>query len=320
MNFMRKQYFIWLLISLSYLAVCFLIVNEQISRSQTYIHKTINTCLKESITKDFLERTSSCSTLNNGDAPKKVKDVTIMADRGKRVKITFKDSLDYHIANYLISQFILSKSIPINPDNFNSIFSQMLRENSLITEKTGIVYSYNKKFKYSNNDSISPLKAYCTALVLLDIQKTVGVKAWVIYPWTTIVKNVNFKIIWPLLFCLPIFFPLFYFYYGKKTVVNTEKYIQVANIRLDETKKRLYIDGELCKIKIMDFNLLKLFLEAPDFFLTRETIKTYFWPTDINSDDKINAHILAIRRVLKEYPQINLITEKKKGYQLQILS
>ncbi|HAY25210.1 MAG TPA: winged helix family transcriptional regulator, partial [Bacteroides sp.] len=42
------------------------------------------------------------------------------------------------------------------------------------------------------------------------------------------------------------------------------------------------------------------------------------WPTDDNANEKIDAHIKSIRKVLKEFQEYKLITVRGKGYYLRI--
>lgn len=51
--------------------------------------------------------------------------------------------------------------------------------------------------------------------------------------------------------------------------------------------------------------------------LTREEIKETFWPTDENASEKIDTHISNIRRILKNFPQYQVVTIRGKGYYLQ---
>ena len=52
--------------------------------------------------------------------------------------------------------------------------------------------------------------------------------------------------------------------------------------------------------------------------VSREEIKKSFWPTDDNANEKIDAHIKSIRKVLKEFQEYKLITVRGKGYYLRI--
>ena len=69
-----------------------------------------------------------------------------------------------------------------------------------------------------------------------------------------------------------------------------------------------------------DFNLLLLFINAPEHFLTKEDIKNVFWPQEDKPDNKIHNHISTLKSSIKNFSEYQIITEPKKGYRLVISS
>ena len=84
--------------------------------------------------------------------------------------------------------------------------------------------------------------------------------------------------------------------------------------------QKLYINDQPCPIAPADFNLLLLFINAPEHFLTKEDIKNVFWPQEDKPDNKIHNHISTLKSSIKNFPEYQIITEPKKGYRLVISS
>ena len=76
----------------------------------------------------------------------------------------------------------------------------------------------------------------------------------------------------------------------------------------------MYIDNVECSITNMDFDLLKMFLKAPDHYLSREDIKKALWPKEDLVDDKINTHITSLRNKIKNLEGYSIKTIRGKGY------
>ena len=68
----------------------------------------------------------------------------------------------------------------------------------------------------------------------------------------------------------------------------------------------------------LDLTLLNMLYEKAGTCVSREEIKKSLWPTDDNANEKIDAHIKSIRKVLKEFQEYKLITVRGKGYYLRI--
>ena len=83
-------------------------------------------------------------------------------------------------------------------------------------------------------------------------------------------------------------------------------------------KQELYIGNKKCNIQKLDLTLLNMLYEKAGTCVSREEIKKSFWPTDDNANEKIDAHIKSIRKVLKEFQEYKLITVRGKGYYLRI--
>ena len=111
-----------------------------------------------------------------------------------------------------------------------------------------------------------------------------------------------------------------------RTAYNTPRYIVdiTQNIKVQawvnyDFKTILrHIDNTKCNIQKLDLTLLNMLYERAGTCVSREEIKKSFWPTDDNANEKIDAHIKSIRKVLKEFQEYKLITVRGKGYYLRI--
>ena len=90
-------------------------------------------------------------------------------------------------------------------------------------------------------------------------------------------------------------------------------------LRIDVEKKELWIDGKSCSIAPLDLALLQMLYERQGEHVTREEIKQRFWPMDDNAGEKIDSHIKTIRRILKDYPQYQIVTVRGIGYYFSVV-
>ena len=90
-------------------------------------------------------------------------------------------------------------------------------------------------------------------------------------------------------------------------------------IKINEKQQTCVIERVVHKTKRQNLQILTMFLEADNHFLTREAIKQRFWQSnaDTESADKnLNTHINEIRQILHQHEGYDLITHKGKGYTL----
>lgn len=283
----------------------------------------IDYAFKSAITEDYNERLAYISYYHpeptNWDikmyaiAPglhRKVKSYTIRTKQGKTI-YTFKDSLDEQIAKRMLNQYILSELKPIKTDELNAIFKRILSGYN-ITGKTGIIY-YNENLSQCNSQdsNISPT-AYYTPRYILDITQRIQAQAWVDYNFKTILKHTDSTIFW-LIGQLIIIACILIFYKKEKNAKETP-----ALMVIDMKKQELHIGEKNCNIQKLDLTLLNMLHEKAGTCVSREEIKQSFWPTDDNANEKIDAHIKTIRKILKEFPEFKLVTVRGKGYYLTI--
>ena len=299
----------------------FWVINFQ--QGKYNIQSKITQAIQESITIDYYKRLFQDNVHTPKPLKRKLKGIKITI--GENIEpIFFKDSIDEQIAHQLVDQYIFAQFAPIVPNDFNSIFKEELKQKG-ITDKTGIIYRHNGIPQYSDNDSISPSSALRTHIKMLDIKNTISVQGWVDYSWKTLLKHTDAKNLWITLICYIASLVVVLFKKKRRRILEklmskgrNLEYCEVGKIKLDLKRKFLYIDGVECPITNMDFDLLRMFLEAPDYYLSREDIKEAFWPKDNSVDDKINSHITLLRNKIKSLEGYSIKTIRGKGYRLSL--
>lgn len=287
------------------------------------VNTQIDHAFKSAITEDYNERLTYISYYHpeptNWDikmytiAPslhQKVKSYTIRTRQGKTI-YTFKDSLDEQTAKRMLNQYILSQLKPIKPDELNATFRKILSDHG-ITGRTGTIY-YNKSIsQHSDQSSAIPRTAYNTPRYIVDITQNIKVQAWVNYDFKTILRHIDNTLFWLIGQLMILIFILIFL----KKEKDTQTLLTRMNIDMEE--QELYIGNKKCNIQKLDLTLLNMLYEKAGTCVSREEIKKSFWPTDDNANEKIDAHIKSIRKVLKEFQEYKLITVRGKGYYLRI--
>lgn len=314
-----------LLLSLFVVTCCFsitLIINFR--QGKHNIRSKMTQALQESITIDYHKRLFQNNIYIPKPLGRKIKGINKIAVGENSENILFKDSIDEQIAYQLVDQYMFAQFTPIIPNDFNVIFKEKLKDKS-ITGKTGIIYRHNGIPQYSDNDSVSAHSALRTHIKMLDIKNTVSVQGWVNYSWNTLLKHTDTKNLWIILAGYIAFLTVGLLKKKKTRIVESPivkeenlEYREIGKIKLDLKERLLYINGTNCPITSMDFDLLRMFLEAPDHYLSREDIKQAFWPKEDSADDKINSHITSLRSKIKDLEEYSIQRIKGKGYCLVI--
>lgn len=292
--------------------------------SQKRIESAIDDAFKQAIEQDYQHRKSYLTRNSESHLKDNVKDYALspLADRKigsytlrSRSGITtyqFKDSINEEVAKRLLNQHLLERSQPLIPNQLKSFFQKQLKEKEL-ESPTGILYICDDTRHWSEGDSIVPKSAYSTPRQTLDITGKLKVQAWVDYSWGTLFRNLN-----PMayIFLILLIGVLMYLWPSRKHLAEPEE-TPAPDICFDMEKQEAIINGIPCTITKLDLILFKMLHEKNGKCLTREEIKQSFWPTDENASEKIDVHISNIRKILKDFPQYQVITVRGKGYFLQ---
>ena len=176
-----------------FILLCYVAFKDE----KTNVLITMKDSLREAINIDYQERLNKI-LIHYRPLGRKVKGVQI--EYGDSLEIIyFEDSTHESLATQLANQYVMTRIIPVNPDNFNKIFQEEWEKNGVSAAKTGIIYRYNKKKVFSDNDSISFQKALVTPVQAIDAKRTAGVQAWAMIHWTEIVKHTTPKVLWSII-------------------------------------------------------------------------------------------------------------------------
>ena len=132
-----------------FILLCYVAFKDE----KTNVLITMKDSLREAINIDYQERLNKI-LIHYRPLGRKVKGVQI--EYGDSLEIIyFEDSTHESLATQLANQYVMTRIIPVNPDNFNKIFQEEWEKNGVSAAKTGIIYRYNKK-KVFNLLSVGP--------------------------------------------------------------------------------------------------------------------------------------------------------------------
>ena len=290
--------------------------------------------LREAITCDYHQRYAaevSSRTLPTG---KKIKELTLTMEQGEET-IVFKDSMEEYLAHQLAAQYILAQCRPINPDRFNALFRERMKERAEVRQ-TGIVYRYEDNRQYSGNDSVSCKGAICSDVHTLDIKDAVRIQAWVKCPPAVIWRHADGKV-WAVTALYAAFASLVLWRIRrKKEVPPVEEHVLPAppeeevfdpvreTIRLDAVSQCMHVGEKSVKLRNTGFQIMDMLVESPEHRVSRGEISRALWPDETGRTDsavlnnRIDGHIHYLRKVLKEFPQCTLQTDGADFFQLAV--
>lgn len=298
-----------------------LFYHERNSARQT-IAQAIGLSLTESLHTECNQRLLSLGGYIEPDPnpDRKIKTYWIKTAK-KDTTYVFEDSIDVLTADFLINQHELAENHPMDINKVNSLLSEKLSILN-IKGKTGIIYTRKGKNVYSNKDSVSAAKAaYLTPAQYIDYPPSIRIQAWTDYDESTLWNHMDAKNTGAAICCL---FCSILLGWGCRIVRRKEKIAQrlasatPKRIETDENLRICIIEGTAYKMSRQNLQLLTMFIEDDNHYLTREAIKLQFWkyiPED-SANKNINTHINMLRNVLHRHEGYKLITHKGQGYTL----
>lgn len=289
----------------------------------------IDNSFQESIIIDYnnrinKERISSSGSLSN----KKVTHVNIQTEQGLE-EFEFKDSIEIYKAIQLTEQYMLLKTNPLNPHDFNAIFHGELSKAGL-KGKTMIIYHYNKIAHSSEKDFASFEDAIASPKIYIDAKETAAVQGWV-----NCNLNMYFKYTSPWIYILFIMTNMgiaSLFYYCKKKENSLETNFSMQTIKnstftaeegiyINHENKEVYIQGKMLRTTPMTFSIIQLLAKNLDTFIPRSQIEKVLWENPEKEDpnvvgNRLNQNLSRLRNDLKNFPQYQILYEQGKGYKL----
>jgi len=81
--------------------------------------------------------------------------------------------------------------------------------------------------------------------------------------------------------------------------METEKYLSLNNIFLDNEKHAVYVDGILCELTFKEYNLLKFLMINTGIVMSRDVILDRIWGLDFEGESRtLDMHIKTLRQKL----------------------
>lgn len=319
----KALYILFAILIIVLITISGILFHHERKSARQSIARAINLSLTEALHEEYHQRLLSLGgTLEPDPNPdRKIKTYRSITEE-KDTTYVFEDSIDVHTADFLIDQHDFAPKYPMDINKVNRLLSEKLSILN-ITGKNGIVYTRNGKTIYSHNDSVSPAKAtYLAPAQYIDYPPSIQVQAWSDYNGSTLWHYMNAGRIGFATCCI---FCAILIGWGYKLVRKREKIAQKLKaatkkrIETDEKLRICIIENTVYKMSRQNLQLLTLFIEADQHYLTREAIKKYFWEStaDTESADKnLNTHINTLRNVLHRHEGYDLITHKGQGYTL----
>lgn len=98
--------------------------------------------------------------------------------------------------------------------------------------------------------------------------------------------------------------------------VGKEEVIDCGNLKLDLKKLEVTIDGKVIVLSVLEFNLLKCFVQNKDRVMSRERILEAVWRDSVVSDRTVDTHIVSLRKKLSGFDH-SISTIYGAGYVLK---
>ena len=91
--------------------------------------------------------------------------------------------------------------------------------------------------------------------------------------------------------------------YERLTGGQREEGIQINNLRLDESTRRVYVDKKEISLTMREFDILCLLMKNPDRVFSKEQIFDIVWGTDTFGDlSTVTVHVRKIREKIERNP------------------
>lgn len=293
--------------------------------SRTQVHTLINQSLQEAERLHYNDRLNAFSRnphiyvdpaikayLFAPVSSRKIKSYTLQTTEGKTTYL-FKDSIPEEKARKLLNEYLLADIQPVRVEEVNRLFQEQLEQRH-VSGTAGVFYS-DKSARTRTRAGILPTtSAYQTPVCSLDLTHSLQLQGWVDYDWLTLLRHIH-AAFYGLLCLLLAAIGIQVYLYLKKRQNKSEK-----GLYIDLKQQILLIDGMQCAISSLDLQLLYLLWEKKGECVNREDLKTACWPHDPQADEKLDAHIQTIRKVLQDFPDYRISTARGRGYYLTAAS
>ena len=323
-NMTRKTGIITSIASTVFIGTCFLLAFS----ARTTIHEKTGNMLKEAILEDYEQRMSEIGGVYppEENPERMVKEGTITTAEGTQI-IIFPESIPLKTADRLMDQHMMAVYKPLNPDKMNEIFKSKLK-NAGIDAESGIVYRYNGKRTYSQNDSTACSHAsYRTAEAAIDYPQTAFVQGWIDYNIFTLFSQVDLLVLSALIIVAILILIVAILLDRKKKEENMpilqaettpQPESNPTGISIDWINHTFTIRETSQPLSKKTLEVLNLFIQTPGNQLTCQEIYQTIWKDTIPEAGKNNVytHISKLRKTFERFEGYDIINTKNEGYQL----
>jgi two-component system, OmpR family, alkaline phosphatase synthesis response regulator PhoP len=101
-----------------------------------------------------------------------------------------------------------------------------------------------------------------------------------------------------------------------RSEANDKKTLQVGNLRLDPSRREVWLDGESFILRTKEFDLLQVMMENQGLVLSRERLLNLAWGYDFPGQTRtVDVHIAQLRKKIQG-GQVSIETVTGVGYKL----
>lgn len=289
----------------------------------------VNFLLKQALFTDYNKRAKSEGFTNYSypithDWPKKK--IVFTTEKGERVQTNIDSirSLPIEEKIRIIRETHLLETHPIAPDSLNACFQEVLEQKNIHTF-TGIRYTYigvnSTKSEYSGTDSTFFASAYPLKEYTTGIFNEIVIQAYVKIPLTTVIDRAGMPLAIPCLIWLVVFVAyIVYLYKIIKRKREESKLSEADRIRemlqLDTQNTCLYYKDQKIELTPTFVQILALFMDKPDFFISKEEISNSLGDNPNGQNNRIAQAINRLRKCLAVIPELQIKTVRGMGYKI----
>lgn len=120
-------------------------------------------------------------------------------------------------------------------------------------------------------------------------------------------------------FSLPVLYAKAMVIMGRVRGEDPLRKLQKGNLCIDIRKKEVTIDGRLCPLPPLEYNILLFFAENPNRIFSRDQLLIRFWGYDFDGNERVvDNHIKKLRKAIQGSSCI-IQTVRKSGYKMEVI-
>lgn len=314
-----------LLFSLVFIHACIATCDIAFRYSRTQVHTAINEALREAERLHYDDRLNTFQTdtrlyvdpalkayLLAPISNRKIKSYTLQTLE-KKTTYVFQDSLPEATARKMLNEYLLDDILPADAEQINQLFQAQLAQRH-ISGMTGVFYTHTQARTQTRAGILPTASAYRTPVYPLDLTHSLQLQGWTDYDLLTLLRYVPVACYGAFFLVLLVGGILLYLPHKKRPKKPAK------GLYIDLTHQVLLIDGIQCAISRLDLQILHQLWKKNGECVDRKDIQATCWPQDAQADEKLEAHIQIIRKVLQDFPDYRIVTVKGRGYYLKCMS